>query len=370
MLKKNKVWLIIFAVILISIKITFKTTASKSSTDDLGPVKIEKQMDSKKVTKIKKSRNKTAAAEIPIFRIFNPNSGQQLHTTNVHERDNLVELGWQSRETSLYCTDSGQQLFRLYNPNSGEHLYTLNTIERELLTEYGWRDEGVAWVTPRNGLPVYRLFNKDSKDRTTHHYTTQISERETLLASGWRDEGISWYTTTIQTPIPTYLNFLGINRDLVIDELSKHENDRYYLGTPYKKLGHGEVMLPGIGMNCTGFVAKVIENAGGDLIQITKISYHWGGIANAYNWRNTLGKKLTSYSFNNISELLESNQARKGDIIYFEPDYSELNHDCHIGFFWGEDSNDNRMWHSTPSENKIGEIYSPAGYSKVIIYRI
>lgn len=198
-----------------------------------------------------------------------------------------------------------------------------------------------------------------------------INERNALLKAGWRNEGISWYTVSSGTPIQ--LNFLGINRQYIINELMKHANDRYYLGTPYKGLSSNNpahYMRPGTSMNCTGFVAKVIQNAGGNLFNITNISNNWGGVANAYNWRNALNKNVSYHSFSSVNDLLKSGKANKGDIIYFEPDYSVANYDCHIGFFWGNSSKDNKMWHSVPSTNRIGNIYAPSGYSKVIVYKM
>ena len=48
-----------------------------------------------------------------------------------------------------------------------------------------------------------------------------------------------------------------------------------------------------------------------------------------------------------IEELLAGGKAQKGDVIYFEPvSWEEEDADCHIGFFWGDNSNDNRFWHS------------------------
>ena len=50
---------------------------------------------------------------------------------------------------------------------------------------------------------------------------------------------------------------------------------------------------------------------------------------------------------NTIEELLAGGKAQKGDVIYFEPvSWEEEDADCHIGFFWGDNSNDNRFWHS------------------------
>ena len=312
-----------------------------------------------------------AAVSIPIYRVYNPNSGEHLHTMNSNERDYLVRLGWRYEGISMRVTNSGRQLFRVYNPNSGEHFYTLNASERDNLKKHGWRYEGVAWLTPWSGLPMYRVYNPNTRGAGAHHYTMLLSERNSLIKAGWRNEGISWYTLGSGTPIQ--LNFLGVNAQYIVNELNKHAGDKYYLGTPYRGLSVNDAsqyMKPGSSMNCTGFVAKVIQNAGGNLAKITNISNNWGGLANAYNWRNALNPSVTSYSFNSVADLLKSGKASKGDIIYFEPNYSVTNYDCHIGFFWGNSSSDNKMWHSVPSTNRISSIYAPAGYSKVVVYKM
>ena len=49
-------------------------------------------------------------------------------------------------------------MFRLYNPNSGEHFYTKSSSERDDLKRAGWNDEGEGWTAPESSnTPVYRL---------------------------------------------------------------------------------------------------------------------------------------------------------------------------------------------------------------------
>lgn len=53
-------------------------------------------------------------------------------------------------------------MYRLFNPNSGEHFYTRNTGERDDLRKIGWNYEGIGWYSYKgaNGIPVSRLYNK------------------------------------------------------------------------------------------------------------------------------------------------------------------------------------------------------------------
>ena len=161
-----------------------------------------------------------------------------------------------------------------------------------------------------------------------------------------------------------------VNREKIINELSKHRYDRYYLGTPFSGLNSNNASLfmrPGVAMNCTGFVATVIRNAGGDLSKITRLANAFGGVANAYNWRDALTKTVRYYTFKNVSDLLKSKKAQKGDLIYFEPDYSYYAYDCHIGIYWGDYPGHNQVWHQMET-NKISHIYSGTPYSKIYLF--
>ena len=103
--------------------------------------------------------------------------------------------GWYYEDVAWNApTKGGDPVFRLYNPNSGEHHYTLNADERDILIDVGWIYEGESWRsnTGGNGTPVYRLYNPNAQT-SSHHYTTSVGEREHLLLNGWRDEGIGWY---------------------------------------------------------------------------------------------------------------------------------------------------------------------------------
>ncbi len=165
-------------------------------------------------------------------------------------------------------------------------------------------------------------------------------------------------------------NYLGTSREKIINELNKHRHDRYYLGTPFSGLSSNNAALfmrPGVGMNCTGFVATVIRNSGGDLSKITRLANAFGGAANAYNWRDALTKTVRYYTFNNVNDLLRSKKAQKGDLIYFEPDYSYYAYDCHIGIYWGDYPGHNQIWHQM-EVNKISHIYSGTPYSKVYLF--
>ena len=170
---------------------------------------------------------------------------------------------------------------------------------------------------------------------------------------------------------------LGAEPGKVLEELKNHEKDGYYLGTPYSgyPLTAENCMRPngaygGNGaMNCTGFVAYVLEKCGADLSEIDKGSLR-GGKVNASNWFHWMtDNAVESYHYNTIEELLAGGKAQKGDVIYFEPvSWEEEDADCHIGFFWGDNSNDNRFWHSASIPSSGNQISQLVAKSRSTVY--
>lgn len=112
---------------------------------------------------------------------------------------------------------------------------------------------------------------------------------------------------------------LGAEPGKVLEELKNHEKDGYYLGTPYSgyPLTAENCMRPngaygGNGaMNCTGFVAYVLEKCGADLSEIDKGSLR-GGKVNASNWFHWMtDNAVESYHYNTIEELLAGRKSAK-----------------------------------------------------------
>ena len=170
---------------------------------------------------------------------------------------------------------------------------------------------------------------------------------------------------------------LGVKPGAVLAELRAHEQDDYYLGTPYngwpltpENCLRPNGQYPGNGgMNCTGFVASVLRKCGADLSEIASYGYS-GGEANAYNWFKWMQKNsVESYHFQTISELLASGYAQKGDIIFFDPiSWDVEGADCHIGFFWGDSSTDNRFWHSSIGAGRTNRITELMGKCESTVY--
>ncbi|WP_165782678.1 InlB B-repeat-containing protein [Bifidobacterium margollesii] len=145
---------------------------------------------------------------VPVYRVYNRNSGLHHYTINKAENDMLVRLGWrdENRGGSAFITVSrdtpgAKPVYREYNRRSGNHNWTLNKREHDMLVRLGWRDEGIAWYTSPTGRDVYRLYNpkpyhKPANGRGNgggeHVYTTSYGEYRAVVKAGWRGEGVAW----------------------------------------------------------------------------------------------------------------------------------------------------------------------------------
>lgn len=132
--------------------------------------------------------------ESPVYRCYNPNSGEHVYTMNYKEVKNLVRVGWAYEGLSWRNEDQAGRtpVYRLYNPNAGDHHYTTNVNEYNGLRKLGWRGEGVMWYAPkdtRNYNTVYRLYNPNAKKAGAHHFTTSLGEYNALVRAGWKGEG-------------------------------------------------------------------------------------------------------------------------------------------------------------------------------------
>ena len=129
----------------------------------------------------------------PMYRLYNPNSGEHFYTASVTERDHLDQIGWDDEGIAWYApTETGDPVYRLYNPYAGDHHYTMDRAEADNLVSVGWNDEGIGWHSDGKEVPVYRLYNPNAVTGT-HHYTTSVEERDFLYEIGWNYEGIGWY---------------------------------------------------------------------------------------------------------------------------------------------------------------------------------
>ena len=190
-----------------------------------------------------------------------------------------------------------------------------------------------------------------------------------------------------------YMTSVGVTRESIVRELEAHEDDNYYLGTPY---AGGDAQSPNgdasynsgtVGMNCAGFISYVLRKAGLDaettmeIMHQTPVNQYGSGLpydwlAGASNYKNLIENgNISAYAFRTKQELLSSGLAEKGDIIlmWWSNSPGADGADNHIGFFWGEASDDDVMWHSgtePSSGNQISEITPKTPGSFYILIKI
>ena len=191
----------------------------------------------------------------------------------------------------------------------------------------------------------------------------------------------------------SYMTSVGVTRQAIVRELEAHEDDNYYLGTPY---AGGDAQSPNgdtsynsgaAGMNCAGFISYVLRKAGLDaettmeIMHKTPVSQFGSGLpydwlAGASNYKNLIENgNISAYAFRTKQELLSSGLAEKGDIIlmWWSNSPGADGADNHIGFFWGEASDDDVMWHSGTepgSGNQISAITPKTPGSFYILIKI
>ena len=208
----------------------------------------------------------------------------------------------------------------------------------------------------------------------TYSFTAQIDESKYELSDNLTDFGIPYFDIHIrqsgddisqddtkewvnENPNGTTTIDQALGAKNVVGYLNSHRNDNYFLGTPFggDVLTRENCMRPNgdhpsgtaAKMNCAGFVAYVFEKCGANLNNIPQYRPD-GHYCNASNWLHYASvNNVKSYWFYNADQALKSGKLKKGDIVFFEPREYGAGADPHIGFFWGENSSDNKLWSST-----------------------
>ena len=144
-------------------------------------------------------RSTAETTPIPMFRLYNPNSGEHFYTADTAERDVLVRAGWHDEGIGFYVPAKSEiPVYRLYNAVlKDDHMYTTS---KDVVAEFvakGWNDEGIVFYSAtEDHLPVFRMRNPNAKT-CAYHFTVHEFERDDLLEAGWIYEGIAWYSLNV-----------------------------------------------------------------------------------------------------------------------------------------------------------------------------
>ncbi|MDO4623528.1 MAG: hypothetical protein Q4B22_11315 [Eubacteriales bacterium] len=130
----------------------------------------------------------------PMYRLYNPGSGEHFYTASAGEKEYLVKAGWKYEGVGWNApVTSKTPVYRLYNSKVGDHHYTTSASERNMLAANGWTYEKICWYSDdARGIALYRLYNPNAATGS-HNYTTKAGERDYLVSAGWKYEGIGWY---------------------------------------------------------------------------------------------------------------------------------------------------------------------------------
>lgn len=179
----------------------------------------------------------------------------------------------------------------------------------------------------------------------------------------------------------TISDVYGVDRNELVTWLESHENDSYYIGTPYVpddcRSPNGDINSWGEdsdgktpGMNCTGFVWHALCAAHGNRDDIQN------RLPALTGWYTAIiNNDLENYTFDSKEEMLQSGVLEKGDIIWiWDGRVGALSSFNHIGIFWGDSSSDDRMWHSAGDHlnnwNGINEITDIHGKADAVAYQV
>jgi serine/threonine protein kinase len=144
------------------------------------------------------------ALAAPLYRLYNPKTGDHFYTMSIAERNNAVAADGYTYEGIASYVFSSQvansaPLYRLVSTRTGDHFYTLSATERDnAVAADGYTYEGIAGYVfstqvPKS-VPLYRLYNSKTGD---HFYTTSASERDNAVAvDGYIYERIACYVLT------------------------------------------------------------------------------------------------------------------------------------------------------------------------------
>ena len=136
----------------------------------------------------------------PVYRLYNPHSGEHFYTASQHEADHIFASGWDLEGSGWYMDSrsEGDPIYRLFNPNSrdaGSHYYTANLEEARTLVELGWKwdNDGKPVLYSGGTYPVYVQYNPNNSG---HNYTTDLNEHRVLVRAGWQENDVTFHVAS------------------------------------------------------------------------------------------------------------------------------------------------------------------------------
>ncbi|QDG77978.1 hypothetical protein [Labrenzia sp. PHM005] len=138
-----------------------------------------------------------------IYRFFNSNTGAHFFTSNIEERNTVIEtLPSFVYEGNSYdsnaLANTGNAVYRFLNADTGIHFYTASEAERDSVLGQlpNYVLEGISYYASSDGSAdgqaLYRFYNTANG---THFYTVSEAERDTIIETlgQYSYEGIAYY---------------------------------------------------------------------------------------------------------------------------------------------------------------------------------
>jgi hypothetical protein len=139
--------------------------------------------------------NAQTTNELPVYRLYNPNTGEHFYTESDAEENSLQNVGWNYEGIGWESATSGAPVYRVYNSNAkgGDHYYTMSRYEAQSLVNKGWHwdNNGNAVFYSAGNVNLYVSYNPNAQSGA-HNYTTNISEQNNLLNVGWKYGAVAW----------------------------------------------------------------------------------------------------------------------------------------------------------------------------------
>lgn len=146
----------------------------------------------------------SADTNVPVYRLYNPHSGEHFYTTSYYEATSNYNAGWNIEGTGWYSPTSGTPVYRVFNPNSkgGDHYYTKSLYEVKELVKNGWKQdyEGKPVFYSGGSSKVYVAYNSNAQSGA-HNYTTSQFEQNSLLNTGWKYGIPAFNATGVGDPV-------------------------------------------------------------------------------------------------------------------------------------------------------------------------
>lgn len=232
----------------------------------------------------------------PVYRVYNPNSGEHLYTESLYEANSLSKLGWHKEGIAFYSTASGKADYRLYNPKAGigAHFETESSYERDQLVKEGWRYEGIAWYGS-NATNKTSYVPPKTPERPAPSYFSQLDPR-------WGNVRLGYYPLHAAGCVPTSVAMIlngtfGMNVNPGI--VAQRENN--WVGSSFGTTGYA--------------LRNTVNSFGHQLIEVgsmqSAISYMQQGYPLIFEINVGIGHAVVAYNYKNGNVQVNDPYARK-----------------------------------------------------------